>query len=222
MGYNFRIMLVAIACLFGIAVLLLTSELLGKYKILKGEYHRKFVHISAGTFIAFWPWLISWQAIQVIGLIMLVFMITNRYFGFLNYHGKVGRASYGDILLALAVTLCAFITTDKIFFMLAILQVSLADGIAAIAGTGFGKGWGYKVLGSKKTVIGSMVFWLVSVCVFGAGLLPAHDIISLRAYYFILLLLPPLFTLMENVSVYGLDNILIPLLVVIILRAVQA
>jgi len=57
-------------CLLGLLVLLIIAEFIGKQRILKGEYHRKFLHISAGTFIAFWPWLISWHWIQVISLVM--------------------------------------------------------------------------------------------------------------------------------------------------------
>lgn len=214
-------MLATFACLIGIFGLLVIAELLGKYRVLRGEYHRKFLHIAAGSFIAFWPWLISWRAIEAIGLGMLLVMVANRYLAFLNYRGRIGRASYGDIFLALAVFLAANLTHNKVFFALAILEVALADGLAAVAGIAYGKYWGYKVFKHKKTVIGSMVFWIVTLCIFGAGLLAAHDSISFENYFLILLLIPPAFTLAENLSVFGLDNLVIPILTVLILRAVQ-
>jgi dolichol kinase len=214
-------MLAILACLIGIFGLLIIAELLGKYRILKGEYHRKFLHITAGSFIAFWPWLISWRAIQIFGLAALVFMVANRYLTFLNYRGRIGRATYGDILLALAIFLAAHLTHNKVFFMLAILEVAVADGLAAVAGIAYGKNWGYKILKHKKTVIGSMVFWLASVCIFGAGLLPVHNLFSFQDYFLILLLVPPAFTLAENVSFLGLDNLVIPLLTIVILKSVQ-
>ncbi|HLB66329.1 MAG TPA: hypothetical protein VJJ78_01905, partial [Candidatus Saccharimonadales bacterium] len=64
-------MLAVIACLAGIFAILVIEEIFYKRKILQGEYLRKFVHISAGSFIAFWPWLISWRAIQLIGVLMV-------------------------------------------------------------------------------------------------------------------------------------------------------
>ncbi|MBX4197512.1 hypothetical protein KW801_03080 [Candidatus Saccharibacteria bacterium] len=214
-------MLAIIACLIGVFGLLVIAELLGKYRVLRGEYHRKFLHIAAGSFIAFWPWLISWRAIEVIGLVMLVVMIANRYLAFLNYRGRIGRATYGDIFLALAIFLAASLTHNKVFFALAILEVALADGLAAVAGISYGKYWGYKVFKHKKTVIGSMVFWIATLCIFGAGLLPAHDSISFASYFLILLLIPPAFTLAENLSVFGLDNLVIPLLTIAVLRWAQ-
>jgi phytol kinase len=214
------IMLSVIACLIGIFGLLVVAELIGKHRILKGEYHRKFLHIAAGSFIAFWPWLISWPAIELISLIMLGVMVANHYLAFLNYRGRIGRASYGDMFLALAIFLSAHLTHNKVFFMIAILEVSVADGLAAVAGITYGKNWAYKIFGYKKTVIGSMVFWIASVCILGAGLLFAHDIITFQNYYLLLLLLPPAFTLAENFSIFGLDNLIIPLLTIAILRAV--
>jgi dolichol kinase len=215
------IMLAVFACLAGIFALLVIAELMGKHHILKGEYHRKFLHISAGTFIAFWPWLISWKAIQTIGILMLLVMIANRYISLFNYHGWIGRATYGDIFLALAILTCSYITHDKIFFALAILEVAIADGLAAVAGIAYGKGWEYKVFGYKKTVIGTMVFWVVSALILSTGLLAAHNVFSLHAYYFLILLLPPTLTILENLAIYGIDNVVIPIALIVILRLVQ-
>jgi phytol kinase len=214
-------MLALIVCLLGLLILLIIAEYIGKKSLLKGEYHRKFLHISAGTFIAFWPWLISWHWIQIISLVMVAGMLANHHFSFLNYRGKVGRATYGDILYALAIFLAVSITHNKIFFALAVLEVAIADGLAAVAGISYGKYWAYKVFGHKKTVIGSMVFWMATVCIFGAGILPAHDLISFQNYFLILLLVPPIFTVVENVSLFGLDNLVIVLLTIAVLRLLQ-
>lgn len=214
-------MLKLIVCLLGLLILLAIAEYLGKKKILKGEYHRKFLHITAGTFIAFWPWLISWRWIQILALAMAAGMLANRYFGFLNYHGKVGRATFGDILYAIAIFICSLLTHNPYFFALAIAEVAIADGLAAVAGIGYTKYWGYEIFKHKKTVIGSMVFWIATVCIFGYGLLPAHDSISFQNYLIILLLFPPFFTLLENLSIYGLDNIVLPIVAVVLLRVLQ-
>lgn len=215
-------MLAVIACLAGLFILLVIAELLGKHRILKGEYQRKFLHITAGTFIAFWPWLISWGAIQALAVAMLAVVLAGRYRNILSHNGHVRRVTYGDIFLALAVLACSFISHNRIFFALAILEVAVADGLAAIAGMNAGKQWGYKVFGYKKTLIGSMVFWIASAEILTAGLLASHDIFSFQSYYYLLLLLPPALTLIENLAIYGVDNFIIPILTIAILRLFQA
>jgi phytol kinase len=215
-------MLKLIVCLGGILLILLIAELLSEKKLLRGEYLRKFVHIAAGTFIAFWPWLLSWRTIQVLGLLMILVMLTNKYIGFFNYHAKVRRPTYGDYLFAAAIFISAIISHNKIFFALAILEVAVADGLAAVTGISLGKRWEYKVLGSKKTIVGSMVFWIASASILTAGLLAAHDIFTFRDYYYLLLLLPPGLTLLENLSAYGVDNLVIPIFLIVILRLVQS
>lgn len=213
-------MLAVLVCLVGVGIVVLAGEVLRRKKILKGENQRKFVHILAGGFIAFWPWLISWQAIQLLGLAMLLVVGYNHFrYKKLYFMDGPHRRGYGDIFLALAVTLCAQLTASKIFFALAIMQVALADGLAAIIGSEFGKKWGYKVFGHKKTVIGTMTFWLVSLCVLGFGLLIFDTAISFNNYFYILLLLPPVLSLLENAAILGLDNIVLPIVAILALRA---
>ena len=215
-------MLIVIACLVGVLILLIISELLQTNNVLKGEYLRKFVHISVGSFIAFWPWLMSWWTLRILGLLMITFVITNWHLRIFNYYGKVKRHSYGVLLLATAVFLSALLASQKIFFTIAILQVSLADGLAAIIGTKYGQDWRYKVFGQSKTVIGSMSFWLISLGILGAGMLVAHNMVGFNNYVWLLVLLPALLTEIENIGVFGIDNLLIPIITVLVLRLVQA
>lgn len=208
--------------MIGLFGLLVIAELLGKHHVLKGEFHRKFLHISAGCFIAFWPWLISWEAIKIIGLLMLAVTLVNRYAKVFNYKNKIGRASEGDILLAASVALLPFLTTNKVFLAIAMLEVALADGLAAIVGGVYGKKWEYKVFGHKKTVIGSMTFWIASLCIFGIGLLGATEVIPINGYIWLIFLAPPALTLTENLCLYGLDNLIIPLITIAILKIAQS
>jgi dolichol kinase len=215
-------MLAVIICLLSLALLVFITELLAERKLLKGEYLRKFLHITAGSFIAFWPWIIGWGAIQVLAVMMLAVMLAGRYFGILRYHGKLRRVTYGDIFLALAILITSLITDNKVFFALAILEVALADGLAAVAGISYGKHWGYKVFGYTKTVIGTMVFWIVTVEILTAGILASHSLFTYQDYFYLLLLLPPLLTILENLAVVGIDNLVIPLVTIVILSLFQA
>lgn len=213
-------MFAVIACLVGICIILAAAELLWRRKILEGEEQRKFVHISVGLFVAFWPWLISWRSIQLIGVAMLVGVLANRLHKILHFSGNIRMDSYGDICFALAIILVASLTTVPLFFALAILHLALADGLAAVIGKNFGKDWRYKVFHQLKTVIGSMTFWFLSVCILGTGLLFANDLIPFHTYVLLVVALPPVLTVLENVTGLGLDNVVVPMAVIIALQLV--
>lgn len=213
------LMLAVTATLLAMLAILLIAEVLWRKKILQGENQRKFVHISIGTFAAFWPWFLSWEIIQILGLIMVVLAIINRRRTYLHYLGNIRiYHNYGDIFLPLAIIVASMATTNKIFFAIAILHVSLADGLAAVVGKNFGKHWRYKVFRHSKTVVGSMTFWLVSVCILGLGVLAAHDVIPYSQYSLLLLALPPALTAIENAVGLGMDNIAVPAAVLVALN----
>ena len=210
-----------LVCIGGVAVVLALAELLWRQKILKGEEQRKFVHIVGGSFAAFWPWLVSWRTIQLLGMALLAGVLLNRYKKFSHFEDGARRESYGDIFSALAIILCATLTTEPVFYALAILHLALADGLAAVVGKRYGKRWSYKVFRQSKTVIGSMTFWIVSVCILGAGVLFASDLITFENYAILLIVVPPVLTALENLAVLGFDNIVVPVAVIAALNGVQ-
>jgi dolichol kinase len=211
-------MLAVITCLAGVLAILLVNEFLWRDKFLHGELKRKFVHILATIFIAFWPWIISFKAIALIGIGMVIVLLLNRQLKMLHYLGNIRQKTYGEVFLALAVTTVALITDNKIFYAIALLHVALADGLAAIIGTKYGRHWQYKVFGQTKSVIGTMTFWSISLLILGFGLLPAHNYITYDSYLPLLIVLPPILAAIENVAVFGLDNLAIPVAVIFALQ----
>jgi dolichol kinase len=211
-------MLAFIICALAILGILAISEILWRMKILKGENERKFVHISVFTFVAFWPWFLSWRQIQILAVIMLLADVFNRRKKTLHYLGGVTRVDYGDVLMPVTIFVCSLLATDKTFFALAILQTSLADGFAAVIGKNFGQKTRYKVFGQEKTLHGTMTFWLVSLFVFGIGILALHAPLDYTSYARIIIFLPPVLALLENLAVFGLDNIVVPLVALYVLQ----
>ena len=211
-------MLAVITCLGGIFAILIISEILYKQKILQGEYLRKFVHISSGTFIAFWPWLISWRQIQAISLAMLAVVICNHRRKTIHMGGNIKRRTYGGMLFPVGVLASALLTQNKFFFALAVLHLALADGLAAVIGITYGKKVSYKIFHQAKTLVGTATFWLASLCILGVGLLFAHDYISFNHYVLLLVFLPPVLAFLENLAVLGLDNVVVPVAVVLALQ----
>ena len=209
-------MLKAALCLIGIVLIVCVAEVLYRRKILRGEYQRKFIHITSGTFIAFWPWLISFKSIEVAGALLVVGSVINHWLKAFHYSSDLNRHTYGDIFFALAILLTSLATHNKLFFALAILNMALADGLAAVVGQKYGKNWRYMILTHTKTVIGSMTFWLISLCIFGVGLL--FSPVLMPHYFLLILLLPPLLAILENFPGLGSDNIFVPIVVVLILN----
>lgn len=214
-------MLTILICLVIVLGILIFSDYLSKKEVLKNEYQRKFVHILVGVFVATWPWLMSWKSIQIIGLLMLGVVIINRYKHLFKFDNSTKRKTYGDYWFALAIILCALLTANKVFFAIAILHLALADGLAAIIGQTHGKYWKYSILGQSKTIIGSMIFWFTSLCIFGILLMLSYSNINFSNYALLLLIAPPILTFIENISLNGSDNILIPLAVLLALNVAQ-
>jgi dolichol kinase len=196
-------MLAVILSLLIVLAVLLIDEFLWRRKLVHGELKRKLVHIVVTAFVAFWPWIMSWKAIQLIGIAMVLVLLLNRQLKILHYLGGIRQKTYGEVFLALAI---------------AMLHVALADGFAAIIGTKFGKSWQYKVFSQPKTVIGSMTFWITSLCILGLGLLSAHDAIPVSHYSVLLIVLPPILTVVENLASFGTDNLAIPVVTIIALQ----
>jgi phytol kinase len=220
--FKIRLMVKILASLFGVFIILVISELLYKRKMLMVEDRRKFVHILSGCFIAFWPWWMSWLAIELIGLAVVLGVAINRKYDIFKFSKNIRRETYGEYFFGLAMTICALIAHNRMFFAIAILVMALADGFAALAGKHFGQKSRYKVFGYTKTITGTLTFWFTSVCVLAVGVLFAHDYIPLLGYYWLVLVLPPVLALVENVFVWGLDDLATPIIVVIALRMAQA
>jgi phytol kinase len=213
-----QLMLHAIIAAACVGAILLLSEFAWRRLGLRGELARKFVHITAGTFIAFLPFWISYGWIAWLGLAFIIGNIINRFTKLFNSVHSVKRVTWGDIFFGLAITLCALIEPSKWIFMAAILQVALADGLAAVMGVAIVKFKGsYQVLGHYKTVAGTAVFFGTSALILIATLVFDPSFASPMSQWPLVLLLALLLTAIENIGLYGFDNLLLPLAVVYIL-----
>lgn len=197
------------------AGILLFSELLWRMKIIKGEYARKAVHILISLSIAFTPYYLSWQQIQLLGTIGLAGAIGVRLSGLFKGAYDIKRKSLGDIFGPAAILAVAFMEPHPALFMAVMLHTGVADGVAAIVGTSYGEGNSYKVLGYTKSVAGTAGFFATSLLA-TAGLIAFGGIGSFGELWPLLIILPLATTIIENIGVYGVDNVLITLVTVAI------
>lgn len=207
--------------LAGVFVLLVLAELLWYQRIFTGEVARKFVHMLVGIYVAFWPLFMSMRAIAIMSLAFLaVLAISKRYKVFRAMH-NVERKSWGDILFAFGIGITATVVhlagVSQWMFTIAILHLACADGLAAVLGSRAKHNKKYLVFKQHtKSLVGSMVFWLVSlVLLLGYSYFTGQ--IDVQVVYVAVLTVPLILTIVENISVYGSDNVLIPLSVILLI-----
>lgn len=205
-----------ILTIVAVFAMLVVSEWLWRHKNWHPEYTRKFVHISVGTFVAFWPLFLSSLEIALLSLAFVAVVGVSYYLGLFQAMRSVQRPTWGEIFFALAVGFLAYVAQNGWIYLAALLHMSLADGLAAIVGTKFGKSTRYKVFGHYKSVVGTATFIVISMAIF-------LGFFKFTPNHFTLWFVPITLAaaLIENIAVLGLDNLLVPLLVALSLNALR-
>ncbi|HEY5668139.1 MAG TPA: hypothetical protein VIR03_03165, partial [Candidatus Saccharimonadales bacterium] len=121
----------------------------------------------------------------------------------------------GELLFAIAIGLLASISSNKWAFTAAMLHLSIADGLAAVIGFGWGDTNSYKVLGHTKSIAGSTAFLVCSYLILIVYLALGHSTTSVLT----ILWLPWVATAAENISVKGTDNLIVPMAVALALSS---
>lgn len=182
---------------------------------LEPEVQRKLVHVGTGLYALSLPWLFPdrWPVALLIGLTLVVMAVLRlppvaRGLG-ATLHA-VKRRSYGDFLFVIAVGCCFFLADgNRLYYVLPIAVVTLADAAAALAGTVYGT-VAFKVEQSRKSVEGTVVFFVIALliamtCLMLLSDLPAPNILALA------LMVAGFGTLVEAQSWRGFDNFFLPL-----------
>lgn len=190
--------------------LIAVSEILWRNRDIDPEYTRKFIHISVGSFVAFWPLFLTRDEIVLLsGAFVLVVAISSHFNVFRAIH-SVQRPTWGEVFFALSVGVLAYVAQSGWVYLAALLHMSLADGLAAIVGTKFGRRTRYYVFGHPKSAVGTLTFIVVSALIFAGFFKFTPNPFTL---WFIPITLTAAF--IENIAVRGLDNLLVPLLVAV-------
>lgn len=205
--------LYAILSLFAIALILVANESVWRRKSGHKEHYRKTVHMLVGVLVSLWPYYLTWNEIRLISLAFLAVVAVSKLLNIFASIHEVERFSIGEISFALAVGLITYVTKTNWIYTAALLQMSLADGVAAIVGVHYGHKNSYKVFGAKKSIAGTLAFFVTSIAI----LLIIDYLAKANLSLILMLGVSLLVTMVENVAVYGLDNLLIPLVTALIL-----
>ncbi len=209
------IMFSVLFALAGMALVLIVAEVLWHRKYLKGEYARKFVHILGGSFVAFWPYFLTFQQIRFIAIGGIFVWLLTKTMHISYALRDINRPTAGELLYPISVLLVAIIAHDSWIFTTSILFLSFADGMAAVIGKRYGtKKLTYNVYGGKKTIQGSLAYLACAYIAIFVGMLLGGKNAELQSAVLIFGWLPLACTYLENISPFGTDNITVPLLVV--------
>jgi len=197
--------------------LLLINEIWWRKKHTPNEVSRKFVHITVGSFVAFWPFFLDWNEIKLLSIAFIAVVLLSKRLRLFKAIHSVQRPTHGELFFALAVGAVALISEDKYIYMAAILQMSLADGLAAIIGTRYGNSNRYTVFGHTKSLYGSATFFVISLAIVAVFTQLSGTDLSILA----MIGIASVAGFIENVGVEGLDNLLVPVVVAAALFALS-
>ncbi len=211
-------------------IILLAGMFLSLFAIAEVLYHkfhieaestRKIVHAGTGIITMLFPVLFQSQwPILLLCTSFTLFLLLSLRFHLLPSVNAIERASYGTLLYPLSVYICflAYIYFHNIlFFYLPVLIMAISDPLAALAG----KRWPwkkFKIKSGTKTLMGSLAFFISSFILsivlfyfFSPGIFKQRNAFLIA----MLIALPAAVT--EAVSFKGIDNITIPVCVLIVL-----
>lgn len=187
-----------------------------------GETGRKLVHAGMGFIALSFPWIfphprpvwiLTVLAIALLGAVRLVPAVAQRFGQVL---GGVSRASLGEIFFPLGIaTAFTLARGHAAAFCGAVGVLALGDTAGALVGTRWGRRR-YVIFGHSKTLEGSAAVWLVSsacIAAASAALGPAVSPAGLARA----LLDGAVAALVEAVLPYGLDNLVLPVVVVVLM-----
>lgn len=182
---------------------------------LSKEASRKFIHIMLSNW-----WIIAMVFFNNVWFAALgpaVFVVIN----FLSYKYNIikvmerddsaaSEKTLGTVFYAISLLVLVILTfginKQPILGLIGALVMGYGDGFAAIAGQSI-KSKEYHVFGSKKTVAGSIVMFLIS------GIIIASTLFYLNVDLWILktIIIAILVTLLEAISPKGSDNLTVPI-----------
>ena len=214
-----------------VCVLTLTSGLMGAIRIIQKRYAphpewcRKLMHIGSGIVALSIPWIFqSTGPVLILCAISVAGLVAIKHLKYLKQNigrvvGEVKRESSGDIYFPITIAVLFFLSKgDPFFFCIPIMILAFADAAAALVGIFYGV-LHYETRDGVKTIEGSLAFFLVAFFCAYIPMLLFTDI-GLSEIMLIAFLLAFLLMIVEAaVGWKGLDNLLIPVIGFLVLKA---
>lgn len=205
-----------IISIIGLIALLILVRWLSKQVNLDPEWQRKLLHIGLGLFSLSFPFIFqdTWE-VFLLCLASAFIMLCIRFIPVLRQSvGRslydVNRSSLGELLFALTIVLLFWLSNDRLVtYILPMLILTISDTAAAIIGVHYGRHT-YEVESGSKSWQGSAAFAIFTFVVSIILLSQLSDLSFLHSLI-IASILAWLGTLIEAVCWHGIDNLVVPL-----------
>ena len=150
------------------------------------------------------PIFVTKEEIIFVSIVFVIVILLERPFRIFSAIHSVGRASFGEIYLPLGVIVTAlmFLPHEMRAFQFGIFIMGISDALAGIAGEKFGKHY-IQFWGNKKSLEGSSVFFVSSLIL---------TFLFFPMWGYQLVFIPLILTFAEFGFIYGLDNLILPVL----------
>jgi len=215
-----------VACAF-VASALLFAEVARANKWVSGERARKLIHILIGVWGAWLPLWLSWRAIQTLGLLLIIGVFIANNQKWIKSITGVTRSTIGEYFFPIVLTGLAVFFQRPVIFAASMLMLGVADGMAAVIGTRYGKKTRFKIIGQTKSKHGTITFFVIALSIVYGTIAFMHPelVFSSIASGLVTLLISVAFSLVitiaELTSSHGADNITVPVLTAIGLTILQ-
>lgn len=189
---------------------------LSKFMTKKGEeMSRKFIHIALSNI--WFIYCLFIDKLWVACILPAVFIVINS----LSYKFKIFKTmereqndGFGTIYYAISillVTIFSYLQASPIIGATGMFIMGYGDGFAAVVGKRF-KSKEYNIFGAKKTIAGSTTMFVISLIISCI----VFYIIGMKYFIIKAFITSIIATLLEAISVKGLDNISVPVMVTVL------
>ncbi len=201
-GVNYDLVFLFVVPFF---LIIAINELLDNLTELPREFHRKFGHILSGLLIIWASYHLGFIEMILFSGSFLIGSFITRVISFKSVH--VTRDSHGTILygLVLLILVVMWHANNPELVRYGIWILTVPDALAALIGSQ----WGTYLERFGKSYLGSFVFF-VATCVVTLAFVPLE-------LWPLVLLIALTLTVMEFFTIYGLDNLTLPILATVIL-----
>ena len=184
--------------------LIAIAELLKRKFSLPTALTRRFAHATTAIVAGIAPLFVTQTEIIVVSIVFAAILLFDRRFRMFSAIHPVERRTFGDVFLPLGVAGSAllFLPNTIAAFQFGIFVMGIADALAGVVGEKFGK-HPVRIFNNTKSLEGSAVFFIATlvITIFFVTA-PIHQILFIVA----------VLTATEFFAVYGLDNLILPIL----------
>jgi len=192
-----------------IVLIFLISKILKNFYPNNQELLRKIIHIGMGPLIPLAKFLeIEQTTAQYFACGMSILILINYIYKLFPIIEDIDRKSFGTFFycFSLLILISLFWEKDPLALTAGFFVMTFGDGLAGLIGKNF-KSKNWTIFNQKKSIIGTTTMFLISLLVI--SILGFKNNVDFNYYYFGIALLA---TLLEQISIIGIDNFSVPII----------